>query len=134
MPESVVTATQTVLCLMGNIHQQMAHERLKKVIFLSLKFMANDQKNFSSAALILFGGVSEYNQEIEHLRQNERALFLVSPSKLPKQSSGEWKSSLGRYHAYKEMATVKFNPSTTQEAIKDKRTINTKCYKLCLKF
>ena len=46
------------LYLMGNAHQQMAQERHKKLLLKlnpSLKFMAEDRKNFESAAPMLFG-------------------------------------------------------------------------------
>ena len=58
MPEKAVASTQAALCLMGNAHQQMAQERRKKLLFKlnpSLKFMAEDRKNFDSAAPMLFG-------------------------------------------------------------------------------
>ena len=51
MPEKAVSDTQTTLCLMGNVHQQMSQERWKKLILkfnLSLKFMVEDNKNFVS--------------------------------------------------------------------------------------
>ena len=57
-PEKAVASTQAALCLMGNAHQQMAQERRKKLLLKlnpSLKFMAEDRKNFESAAPMLFG-------------------------------------------------------------------------------
>ena len=57
-PEKAVSAAQTALYLMGNVHQQTAQERRKKLILKlnpSLKFMAEDAKSFSSAAPMLFG-------------------------------------------------------------------------------
>ena len=78
-PEKAVAAAQTALYLMGNAHQQMAQERRKKVILKlnpSLKFMAEEQSNFNTAAPMLFGevcetgdsyrGAGESNQETEH--------------------------------------------------------------------
>ena len=56
-PEKAVGAAQTALYLMGNAHQQMAQERRKKMILKlnpSLKFMAEEQKNFNTAAPMLF--------------------------------------------------------------------------------
>ena len=56
-PEKAVSAAQTALYLMGNVHQQTAQERQKKLILKlnpSLKFMAEDAKSFSSAELMPF--------------------------------------------------------------------------------
>ena len=58
MPEKEVSATQTILYLMGNAHQQMLQERWKKLILklnLSLKFMVEGNKSFVSLAQMLFG-------------------------------------------------------------------------------
>ena len=57
-PEKAVASAQAALYLMGNAHQQMAQERRKKLLLKlnpSLKFMAEDKKNFESAAPMLFG-------------------------------------------------------------------------------
>ena len=58
MPEKAVSATQTALYLMGNAHHQISQERRKKLILKlnpSLRFIADDCKNFSDAAPMLFG-------------------------------------------------------------------------------
>jgi len=56
--EKAVVAAQAALCLMGNVHHQISQERQKKLILklnLSLRFMADDHKNFTNAAPMLFG-------------------------------------------------------------------------------
>ena len=57
-PEKAVTATQTALYLMGNAHQHTSQERRQKLVLKlnpSLRFMAEDNKNFTAAAPMLFG-------------------------------------------------------------------------------
>ena len=57
-PEKAVTATQTALYLMGNAHQHASQERQHKLVLKLnplLRFMAEDNKNFTTAAPMLFG-------------------------------------------------------------------------------
>ena len=57
-PEKVVTATQMALYLMGNAHQHTSQGRRQKLVLKlnpSLRFMAEDNKNFTTAVSMLFG-------------------------------------------------------------------------------
>ena len=58
IPKKVVAATQTALYLMGNTHQHTSQERRQKLVLKlnpSLRFMAEDNKNFTAAVPMLFG-------------------------------------------------------------------------------
>ena len=97
MPEKAVSATQTVLYLMGNAHHQMSQERRKKLILKSnpsLRFMADDCKNFSDAAPMLFGEsfakqATTTVKQVKaikklHIPSEKKRFFLLPPQKLPK--------------------------------------------------
>ena len=100
-PEKAVSATQTALYLMGNVHQQMAQERRNKLILklnLSLKFMADDSKSFTSSASMLFGDefAKQATTTVEQIKamkklnipSEEKGLFLATTPEVTKADAG----------------------------------------------
>ena len=92
MPEK---AAFSVLCLIGNAHQQMAQKLLLK-LNSSLKTMANEKKSFQSAAIMLFGEefVKQATTTVDRLKairkcnKDEKKSFCLLPLKQPSRSWG----------------------------------------------
>ena len=129
-PEKAVAATQTALYLMGNAHQQMAQERRKKLILKlnpSLKFMAEDGKNFTSAAPMLFGEefAKQATTTVEQVKAmkklnvpEEKGLFSgYHPRNYQSGRGGGAKSGRARYQPYH-----KGGNQTGQSSNQDQRT------------
>ena len=113
-PEKAVAATQTAIYLMGNVHQQMAQERRKKLILKlnpSLKFMAEDGKSFASAAPMLFGEefakqATTIVEQVKAMKKlnvpfEKKSLFSsYNPRGFQSGCGGGAKSSRARYRPY----------------------------------
>ena len=85
-PEKAVRAAQTALYLMGNAHQQKAQERCKKMILKlnpSLKFMAEEQKNFNTAAPMLFE--EEFTKQVTATVEQVKAIKKLN---IPEEKKG----------------------------------------------
>ena len=144
-PEKAVRDAQTALYLMGNAHQQMAQERRKKMILKlnpSLKFMAEEQKNFNTAAPMLFE--EEFTKQVTATVEQVKAIkklnipeekkglfsFRVPPPKLSSRLQGWLQERPFKIPAIQKKREQPTSPQPAQEAIKDKGTINTHYCKL----
>ena len=113
-PEKAVSATQTALYLMGNAHHQMSQERRKKLILKlnpSLRFMADDCKNFSNAAPMLFGEsfAKQATTTVEqvkaikklHIPSEKKSFSSYHPRSYQNGRRGGARSGRPRFHPYK---------------------------------
>ena len=135
MPKKAVSATQTALFLMGNAHQQMAQERRKKVILKlnpSLKFMADDTKNFTSAAPMLFG--EEFAKQaattVEQVKAMKKLNFSSEkkghfsgyhPRSYQSGRGGGTKSGRTRFQPYLNRGSSQTNQSRPGQSSQDQR-------------
>ena len=113
-PEKAVSATQTALYLMGNAHHQMSQERRKKLILKlnpSLRFMADDCKNFSDTAPMLFGEsfAKQATTTVEqvkaikklHIPSDKKSFSSYHPRSYQNSRGGGARSGRPRFHPYK---------------------------------
>ena len=144
MPEKAVSAAQTALYLMGNVHQQTAQERRKKLILKlnpSPKFMAEDAKSFSSAAPMLFGEgfAKQVTATVEQVKamkklnipsENKGHFSGYHPRSYQSGRGGGAKSSRMRYQPY-----YKGTGQSGQSNVQDRTVVRIKetetCTKLC---
>ena len=107
----MVASAQAALYLMGNAHQQMAQERRKKLLLKlnpSLKFMAEDKKNFESAAPMLFGeefakAATDRVEQVKAMKKISRPEGSFSghhPRNYQAGRGGGYRSGRARYQPY----------------------------------
>ena len=133
--EKLVAAVQATLYLMGNAHHQMSQARRKKLILKlnpSLRFMADNHKNFTNAPLMLFGEsfTKQATTTVEqvkaikklHIPQKKKSLFSAyHPRSYQNGRGGGGKSGRARYQLYEpgSQASHPFNRQLSSQEHKN---------------